>query len=208
MRISVHDVCGFFHTNCYVIQDEGTGRTAIIDPGEACESLLEQIEHIGKECIDYILLTHCHIDHIKGVAQLHRLTGAPIVIHTDDAAGLGDNFINGAEEFGINLKDNPTADILVKGGDTLTLGDITLGVIHTPGHTQGSVCYTAEGVIFSGDTLFRMSCGRVNLPTGSGAQMLASLKKLAALEGDYKVYPGHSEPTTLDFERKRNYYLQ
>lgn len=206
MRVSIHSVTDFF-TNCYVVQDEGTGRTAIIDPGELCVSLREQTERIGAEYIDYILLTHCHLDHIGGAAELHRLTGAPVVIHADDADGLADNFINGSELFGMPLADNPSADIIVNDGDSLELGDLTVKVMHTPGHTCGSVCYLVENSVFSGDTLFRMSCGRTDLPTGSGRQIADSLKKLAALDGDRSVYPGHGEKTSLENERKRNVYI-
>lgn len=207
MRISVHVVTDYFFTNCYVVQDEGTGRTAVIDPGEACDSLVEQLERIGSEYVDYILLTHCHLDHIMGAAQIHRLTGAPIVVHSADAAGLSDDCINGAEEFFMKIEEHPAADIIVNDGDTFMLGDMKFRVMHTPGHSAGSVCYIAEDTVFSGDTLFRMSCGRTDLPTGNPQEILKSLKKLAALEGDYKVYPGHGEPTTLEFERKRNMFL-
>ncbi len=207
MRISTHVVSDFF-TNCYVVQDEGTGRTAIIDPGEFNESLREQIDRIGNEYIDYILLTHCHLDHIMGAAALHEYTGAPVAVFSADVPGLTDPMINCMSFFGFMRGKMPQADIILHDGDTIELGDLRFRVMHTPGHTVGSVCFIAEDIIFSGDTLFLESCGRVDLPTGSSTAIINSLAKLAALEGDYRVYSGHGEPTTLEHERKHNIYIQ
>lgn len=207
MRLSTHVVTDFY-TNCYVLQDEGTGRTAIIDPGEFGDSLREQIDRIGTGYIDYILLTHCHLDHIMGAAELHDYTGAPVAIFSADVPGLSDPFINCMSFFGTMQGKMPQADIILHDGDTLQLGDLTIKIIHTPGHTIGSACFAVEDTIFSGDTLFRESCGRIDLPTGSSSQLVASLHKLAELEGDYKVYSGHGEPTTLEYERHNNIYIQ
>lgn len=205
MRISTHVVTDFF-TNCYIVQDEGTGRTAIIDPGEFNETIKEQIDKIGNEYIDYILLTHCHIDHILGAKKLHEYTGAPVVIHFADAAGLGNNDVNCINYFS-GSGEAPTANKTVRDGDRFRLGDLTVKVLHTPGHTIGSCCYIIDDTIFSGDTIFRLSCGRTDLPTGDGAKLSRSLRKIADLDGDYKIYSGHGDPTTLDFERKRNVYI-
>lgn len=205
MRISTHVVTDFF-TNCYIVQDEGTGRTAIIDPGEFNETIKEQIDRIGNEYIDYILLTHCHIDHILGAKELHEYTGAPVVIHSADAAGLIDNNINCINFFS-GSGSAPEADQTVNEGDRLSLGDLTIKVMHTPGHTIGSCCYIIDDTIFSGDTIFRMSCGRTDLPTGDDVKLMRSLGRIADMEGDYKIYSGHGEPTTLEFERKSNMYL-
>jgi len=207
MRISTHVVSDFF-TNCYIIQDEGTGRTAIIDPGEFNDTIKEQIDKIGTEYIDYILLTHCHLDHIMGAAQLHEYTGAPVAVYVADAPGLTDPTINCLSFFGVSCEKMPEADITLHDGETLALGDLKIRVLHTPGHTIGSICYIVENVIFSGDTIFRGSCGRVDLPTGNSSHILRSLAKLAELDGDYRIYSGHGEPTTLDYERKNNVYIQ
>lgn len=206
MRISTYVVSDFF-TNCYILQDEGTGRTAVIDPGEFNDTMREQIDRIGVEYIDYILLTHCHLDHIMGAAALQEYTGAPLAVHISDEAGLSDPEINCASFFGTGSGKAPKADILLRDGDTLALGDLKIKVLHTPGHTAGSVCYVVENTIFSGDTLFLESCGRIDLPTGSSTEILRSLTRLAQLDGDYTVYSGHGDPTTLEYERKHNRYI-
>ncbi len=207
MRISTHVVTDFY-SNCYIIQDEGTGRTAIIDPGEFADSIKEQIDRIGKEYIDYILLTHCHLDHIMGAAELHEYTGAPVAVCSADVPGLTDPFVNCLSFFGAMAGAAPEADIILHDGDTLELGDLTIRVMHTPGHTVGSVCYIAGDAIFTGDTLFRESCGRIDLPTGSSSQLVESLHAIAALDGSLRVYSGHGEPSTIEYEREHNIYVK
>lgn len=208
MRISIHQV-GPFYVNCYVVSDEGTGETAVIDPGGVSDELLMQLDSIGKERIKYILLTHFHFDHIMGVTRLKKIIpGARLLIHSSEAEGLRDPELNGADEFGMVINSMPPADGTFEDGDIIELGDSRLRVMHTPGHTAGSCCFIGDGVIFTGDTLFNMDIGRTDLPTGSMAQLVKSLGALAALEGDYDLYPGHEDKTTLSFEREHNPYLK
>ena len=149
-----------------------------------------------------MLLTHAHFDHIGAAAALQR-EGAQIVLHRDDVK-LIKSFQNLSVLAGVKVE-HFTPDVTVAGGETLDVAGVSVKVIHTPGHTAGSVCYVAGDVIFSGDTLFALSYGRTDFPTGSFAQLKNSVvNKLFALEGDYKVLPGHEGPTTLDYERAHN----
>lgn len=194
-------------SNCYLLVDEKTGEGAVVDPAWYGDALKKAI---GDTKIKYILLTHGHFDHIFGVHGLREASGAKVVIHEKDAGHLLDPKKSLAEGNFTETQIPVEADMFVKDGDILTLGDEEIKVMHTPGHTMGSVCYICENdrVIFSGDTLFCMTAGRTDFPDGSDEMMIASLKRLIALEGDYVVYPGHNRMTTLESERKRNWYIR
>ena len=202
-RISV----GELGTNCYIYCDEATGRCAIIDPGDFDDYLQKSIEQSGCDKFDYILLTHCHFDHVRGVGKVKELTGAKIAIFTSDAPGLRDIFINLSSPFTGRGEVYPNPDVEFIDHEKFMVGETEFTVMHTPGHTVGSCCFITEGIIFSGDTLFRMSAGRTDFPGGSMTDLRNSLRRLAALEGDYQVYPGHEEPTTLAYERVYNLYM-
>ena len=195
--------------NCYMIIDEATGDAAIIDPGWYGDIIKNTL---AKENVNlmYILLTHGHFDHVSGVYGLRREEGAAVVIHSNDREHLLDPKKSLAEGNFPEPHQPVTADIIVEDGDIIMLGDSPIKVMHTPGHTNGSVCYILEDdrVIFSGDTLFCMTAGRTDFWDGSDEKMIESLKKLIALEGDYKVYPGHNRETTLERERTRNWYIR
>ena len=192
-------------TNCYMLTDESTGASAVIDPGFVNASLLKAVEEAD---VQAILLTHGHWDHIAGVAEIQKKTGAKLYIDAEDELFLTDSALN----LSVELTGRPLpplkADVTVSDGDVIPLGSLRIHVLHTPGHTIGSCCYVVEGAIFSGDTLFKMSAGRTDFPTGSYPQLLASLKRLCALEGAYHVYPGHEWETTLGFERKHNPFVE
>lgn len=197
-------VSGYLGTNTYFIYREGETDCIVIDPANA-ESALKKCRELGVEC-KYILLTHGHFDHVLGVSKLKDSTGAAIYIHEADAAALYDTKVSLGAMVGAS-HEPCTADFIVNDGDVLKLGSITLQVISTPGHTKGGVCYLfeEERTIFSGDTLFRLSVGRDDLPGGDGDELLNSIVyKLYSLNGDYRVLPGHLRETTLDFERKHN----
>lgn len=197
-------VSGYLGTNTYFIYREGETDCIVIDPANA-ESALKKCRELGVEC-KYILLTHGHFDHVLGVSKLKDSTDAAIYIHEADAAALYDTKVSLGAMVGAS-HEPCTADFIVNDGDILKLGSITLRVIATPGHTKGGVCYLfeEERTIFSGDTLFRLSVGRDDLPGGDGDELLNSIVyKLYSLNGDYRVLPGHLRETTLDFERKHN----
>lgn len=191
-----------FITNTYIITDEETGETAVVDPSLPEEILIEKL---NAENVKYVLLTHGHFDHIGGVNFVKEKTGAKVVIHKEDEEMLCDKNKNyGTDSTPIY------ADILVEDGTELMLGKSKITVMHTPGHTKGGVCYIFpdDRIIFSGDTLFRLTAGRTDLYGGDARTELMSLAKIAKLEGDYKVFPGHDDATTLNFEREYNRYMR
>ena len=186
---------GPIETNCYIVTDEDTLQCAVIDPGDESNTIMDYLEdnHLTAK---YIFLTHGHFDHTTAVAAVQEETGAAVCIHRADV-GVGD------------YRFTPPAGAIFYGeGDTFTVGALTFRVIETPGHTPGGVCLLCENALFCGDTLFRDSCGRTDLPGGDMPTLMQSLKKLASLPGDYEVYPGHMESSTLDRERRFNYYMR
>lgn len=195
--------------NCYMLIDEATNDAAIIDPGWYGDIIKNTL---AKENVNlkYVLLTHGHFDHVSGVYGLQKEEGAEVVIHPSDREHLLDPKKSLAEGNFPEPHQPVTADVLVEDGDVIMLGSSPIKVMHTPGHTNGSVCYILEDdrVIFSGDTLFCMTAGRTDFWDGSDEKMIASLKRLIALDGDYKVYAGHSRETTLERERTRNWYIR
>ena len=197
MKIRVLQV-GPIGTNCYLLEDEDTHTAAVVDPGDEAGRILAQAREDGVE-IQSILLTHAHYDHTTGVAELHKaLPDVPVYLHPDDAARLGTPVFPP-----LGMEPTPYKD-----GDVVRVGDIDVQVLHTPGHTPGGVCLMAGDVLFTGDTLFQGSMGRTDLPGGSYEQIMASLARLARLPGDFQVLPGHMGMSTLEAERKSNYYMQ
>ena len=176
-------------------------RAFVVDPGADADKILAAAEAEGAK-IEWVLLTHAHFDHIGGVAELQR-AGAQVVLHRDDL-GIVSSFKNLAFYAGVKVE-KFLPDVTVSGGETLDVAGVKVRVIHTPGHTAGGVCYDAADVIFTGDTLFELSYGRTDFPTGSFKELKNSvLNKLFALPGDYRLLPGHGAPTTLAFEREHN----
>ena len=196
---------GLMWTDCYVGWDEETHEAFIVDPGDTAGRILAFIEKNGLH-VTHILLTHSHFDHIMALADVQKATGAKVCIHELEASCV--ETPDHAETKSLrmpNLYIKPSkVDITLKDGDKLTLCGEEFTVLHTPGHTRGSVCYDNGTVLFSGDTLFEDDCGRTDLPGGSAEDMAASLRRLYALEGDRTVYPGHDVSTTLSRERTAN----
>lgn len=195
---------GSMDNNCSLIIDEKTNQSALVDCNEFSQKMIDMI---GDTDLKYILLTHGHFDHIIGARDTKAKYGAKVVISSEDKPMLSSSKLSLAA-FCNAPQNDVEADVVVADGDKITLGDTVIKVMSTPGHTLGSVCYIAENCIFSGDTLFYCSCGRTDFPSGSPEQMMSSLQKLKALDGDYKVYTGHNNLTTLDFERKNNPYMK
>ena len=186
-------------TNCYILEDDQTNLAAVIDPGDEPELIQEALEKEGVE-VRYLLLTHGHYDHTTAVPALHRVyPQADIYIHQADANGAGSTLFPLAGEVD-DLK-------LYDEGDVIRLGDHEIQVLHTPGHSPGSVTLKVEDVLFTGDTLFAGSCGRTDLRGGSYEQIMQSLKRLGELKGDFHVGPGHEATSTLERERRSNPFL-
>ncbi len=187
---------GYLETNCYVVTDEKTRGCAVIDPGDEVNSIMRYIEENDLTC-GAILITHGHSDHVSAAAALQEETGASIFINEKDT---------GDKTKGPGWTP-PAHTVFYKEGDSVKVGELTFSVIETPGHTPGCVCLMCADSRFTGDTLFRDSCGRTDLPGGSGREMLVSLKRIASLPGDYDIYPGHAGSSTLSRERRFNRYL-
>lgn len=199
MKVKVLPV-GPIGTNCYLLEDEGTKLAAVIDPGDEADKILKVLKEDGVR-VEYLLLTHGHYDHTTAVPALHKaLPEAKIYIHPADANGAGGYLFPLAGQ----VEDLRFYDE----GDTLIMGPLTIRVLHTPGHSPGSVTLKVADVLFCGDTLFAGSCGRTDLAGGSYNQIMDSLKRLSKLEGDYHVCPGHDITSTLERERRSNPFLR
>lgn len=200
-------------TNSYVIFNErGTAEKpepcVVIDPA-ASKPILARLREMDLRCT-HILLTHGHFDHIMGVAKLKEAEGAEVFIHENDAAALSGGEASLAYMAGAFVA-KCEVDKHLKDGDAFTAAGLEFRVIHTPGHTPGGVCYVIESekVIFSGDTLFRLSVGRTDLAGGDGLRLYESIAyRLFTLSGDYRVFPGHDEETTLEYERRFNPFMK
>lgn len=193
--------------NCYIIGCEKTKTAAVIDPGDEADRILMQLAE-EKLTLKYIINTHGHFDHVGGNHGLKEASGADVIIHQADAAMLAD-LGRTAGAFGLSVKDSPPADRTVDEGDTISFGDITLKVLHTPGHSPGGISLHTNGMVFVGDTLFAGSIGRTDLPGGDFQTLIASIKtKLLALGDDVKVYTGHGPATTIGQEKRVNPFLK
>jgi glyoxylase-like metal-dependent hydrolase (beta-lactamase superfamily II) len=187
---------GAYQTNCYILWGEDSPSCVVVDPGYESERVLRETKALGKE-ICAVLLTHGHFDHVGAVRTLAADTDCDVYICEKDLS------------MPPQLTAGPVYYTHTYGeGDVLKLAGLSFRVLHTPGHTPGSVCLQTEDVILSGDTLFDGSCGRTDLPGGDWTTIVKSLRRLKDLPGDYRIYPGHGGATTLSRERKWNPYMQ
>jgi len=207
----VHEILpvGMLQCNCSVFADEQTREAMVVDPGDEIESVLRVIaKHRCK--VTAIVITHAHIDHIGGAQKLKQATGAPVYMNANDT-GLQKMMSVQAGWLGTRTPEAVEIDIAAKEGDRLTVGATEVMVLHTPGHTQGSISLwmPSEGKLVAGDTLFRDSIGRTDLPGGDGRQILRSIHdKLMPLPDETMVIPGHGDNTTIGREKEFNYFLQ
>ena len=192
---------GELETNCYILVDEETMEAAVIDPADEAETIRDAVENLGAT-LRYILLTHGHRDHTLAAPALHEMfPDAAVYIHELDKGCVGIYRYPMDELIGDALK-------FYDEGDKLPLGTLTVEVLLTPGHTGGSVCLKCGKALFTGDTLFAGSMGRIDLPGAQPEKMMSSLARLKKLDGDYDVYPGHMGASTLERERQYNLYLR
>ena len=196
-------------TNCYVVSCEETGEAIIIDPAFDRPSEAREILGIIDKAslkLKLIVNTHGHPDHTCGNGIVKEKFGVPILVHENDAHFLGKTGLSIAQAFGFD--GSPPADVLLQNGDQVKFGNVTLKIVHTPGHSLGGISLVGEKEVFTGDTLFKGSIGRMDFPDSSEADMKNSLAKLAHLPDDLIVYPGHGSTTTIGEEKRSNPFLQ
>ena len=203
--IKIHTLMlGSYQTNCYIVHDEAAKTCAVIDPGYSPERVLEFVDKLGLS-VEAILLTHGHFDHVGGVEAIVKETNCALWMRESDYT----QFKNPQNDFFYPIHDCDFTEVrFCEDEEQIHAGGLTFTALETPGHTWGSVRYLCENAMFSGDTLFAGSCGRTDLPGGDWQTINLSLERLAELEGDYNVYPGHGESTTLDRERNTNPYMR
>ena len=190
---------GMLDTNCYIVTDEKTRECAIIDPGAESNTILDYVESNKLKPVA-IFLTHGHFDHHMALYSVMEATGAPVYINELDANADGRRVSH--------MIDTDNRLSWYAEGDVMKVGNLKFTVMDTPGHSPGSVTLKCDSVLFTGDTLFRDSCGRTDLSGGNMELLMKSLRRLSALDGDFEVYPGHADSSTLSRERSFNYYMK
>jgi len=197
---------GSYATNCYIVGAESSKAGMIIDPGAEGGWILQIVKDLGLD-IKLIVLTHAHMDHMGALAEVKTATGAELAIHADDARTLQVRRPSSVSS-PIAAPAFPQPERLLKGGDSIEVGDLRFLVLHTPGHTPGGICLMGGGVVFSGDSLFNFSVGRSDGPGGSHRQLIdAIVTKLMVLPDSTIVYPGHGPESTIGNERAGNPFL-
>lgn len=192
--------------NCYLVADEDSRAGMIIDPGAEAQVILKKIKLFNVK-INLLVLTHTHFDHIGALKEVKEATGAQVAVHTDDAASLSRKDII-AESFGFSYPPPPEADKLLADGDVIEIGSVKFKILHTPGHSPGSICLIGGKIVFTGDTLFYSGIGRTDLPGGSYAKIQENIRtKLLVLPDNTIVYPGHGPQTTIGQEKNGNPFL-
>ena len=202
--LCVHTLAlGDYQTNCYIVHDSDAKTCAVIDPGYDAKTVLDTVAQLDLS-VDAVLLTHGHFDHVGAVRKIVEATGCQLIMSESDWS---------QKKTPITAYFYPIANCdftevrFCEDGELVCAGGLDFTTFATPGHTWGSVCYLCGDALFSGDTLFAGSCGRTDLPGGDWNTIAESLKRLASLEGNYTVYPGHGNSTTLAAERQYNPYL-
>lgn len=207
----IHEIIpvGLLHCNCSVVGDETTREAMVIDPGDDTKDVLALVKKHGLT-VKQIVITHAHIDHVGGATKLKRITGAPILLNQNDYALLKMLDVQ-ASWIGVKSPEAVSVDQSIGTGDSVKAGRLAAQVMHTPGHTEGSIClyFDSEKTLLAGDTLFAGSIGRTDLPGGSYEKIITSLhEQLLALPDETIVVPGHGQLTTIGEERESNPFLR
>jgi hydroxyacylglutathione hydrolase len=196
-----------FMANCFIVGCEETKQAVVIDPGDEVDKILMVLSDL-KLTVKYIINTHGHFDHVGGNKKLKEVTGADLIIHKLDAPMLL-HLSDFSAMFGMNVENSPPADIEVEEGYDISFGNISLKVIHTPGHSPGGISLYTDGHVFVGDTLFAGSIGRTDFPDGDMNALLKGVReKLFILDDEVMVYPGHMGTTTIGVEKKTNMFFR
>lgn len=206
-----HFPVGPLGCNCVILGDEDRGEAIVVDPGGETERITQRLQQLGLRCTS-IVHTHTHFDHVGGTHALQQATSAPTMLHEDDLF-LYEGLQMQLDMFGVPMKAPPTGEVdrFLRDGDAIAAGRVEAGVLHTPGHTPGSLSFTLEGdrpVVIAGDTLFQQGIGRTDLWKGDSGQILRSIRqKLLTLPDETLVITGHGPPTTIGDERRFNPFL-
>jgi len=189
-------VVGPLQVNCYILADDNTKESIVIDPGDDGQDILRIVREKGLK-VKFIVNTHAHFDHVGANKAIKDATGAELLLHEDDAAVLA-TVSNQSRSFGMNPVSSPVPDRLLKHGDVITAGGISLKVLHTPGHTPGGISLLEDGMVFTGDSLFAGSIGRTDFPGGDLMTLIRSIKRhLMILPDNTKVFSGHGPASTI-----------
>ncbi len=197
-------VVGELSTNCHILIDD-RGDCLVFDPGADSERIIGEIKNLNLG-VKAVLLTHGHFDHIMAVNALKKEFNCPVIIGEPDDEMLSSDVKNAAALIGFHV-DEITADQKLNDGDVIDIAGFRIKALATPGHSKGSMCYICEDMIFSGDTLFKETVGRSDLFGGNAVMLMQSLEKLKNLDGDFEVFTGHGDNTTLSHERKYNGWM-
>lgn len=199
-------VVGPLEVNCYILADERSGEAVVIDPGDDAEKILKVVRDENLK-VRYIINTHAHFDHVGANARIKQETGARILMHEADSFMLADA-VDQAAFFGSRISAPPAPDGYVNDGDVISVGEVELKVLHIPGHSRGGICLLADGMVFTGDSLFAGSIGRTDFEGGDLMTLIGSIrKKLLTLPDDTVVFPGHGPETTIGAEKMENPFL-
>jgi glyoxylase-like metal-dependent hydrolase (beta-lactamase superfamily II) len=204
--ILIRLVVGPLQVNCFILADDKTREAVIIDPGDDGADILKIIKEKGLK-VRYIVNTHAHFDHVGANRAIKEATGAELLLHEADAPVLA-TVSHQSRSFGMNPVSSPAADRLLKHGDLIAAGEVSLKVLHTPGHTPGGISLLEQGMVFTGDALFAGSIGRTDFPGGDLMTLLRAIKThLMTLPDDTKVFSGHGPASTIGEERRENPFL-
>jgi hydroxyacylglutathione hydrolase len=193
--------------NSFILGCENTKEAVVIDPGDDADRILMELAKLELK-VKYLINTHGHFDHVGANKRMKEVTAAEIAIHPEDEHMLQE-LSRSATMFGLSAENSPPADILLNDGDTVKFGELTLKIIHTPGHSEGGICLHTDGHLFAGDTLFSGSIGRTDLPGGDYDTLISSIKgKLLGFDEATVVYTGHGPETTIGNEKRMNPFLR